>query len=636
MSYTKLLYRPEIDGLRAVAVFSVVLFHFFPIILPNGFLGVDIFFVISGFLITSQLINYNQSFFLSLKIFYIRRIKRLFPALFVFLTITSIFISYFYLKIDFERFKDSLIASYSFWANIYFWRDGGYFGGDNQLKPLLHIWSLSVEEQFYLLFPGFLLIFLKFKNISKIPAILPVFIITILSFFLWVYMHKIDGKSPAFFLLPTRTWQFGLGSLLALINVSKFFTSFSNVTNKILFILSNIIIFVALISKLFDRQILTIIISIGAFGFIAFSSSQNNLFINFFKSRIATFLGKISYSLYLYHWPIASILNYYFVDKISIFFSILGILFSLIFANLSFVFIENNFRNRLSFKYCIMLLFGCLLFNFSTNFLIKNDLNPSLANSWSIAKCKHFRCELSSYRPYGASKACKIKNAEKSEEVVVLIGNSHAQMYAPLVSENIPNNLNLLLVPLNSCLPTTTINISQKCLEMARTNLNSVLEDDNVKTVIISTTWYSDSYIDVYNNKLNKSSLKKSITELIKEIQNKDKSVILFSPIPYPGKDLANELPRKLKFGFLTEEQAVQELKILRSAYNIYFNDINSYFEKILGEKYIKVFNDLCDEVYCYYGNKQMLYFSDQNHIWSGALGQLYNSKKQLRSFFFK
>ena len=129
-------------------------------------------------------------------------------------------------------------------------------------------------------------------------------------------MHKIDGKSPAFFLLPTRTWQFGLGSLLALINVSKFFTSFSNVTNKILFILSNIIIFVALISKLFDRQILTIIISIGTFGFIAFSSSQNNLFINFFKSRIATFLGKISYSLYLYHWPIASILNYYFVDKI--------------------------------------------------------------------------------------------------------------------------------------------------------------------------------------------------------------------------------------------------------------------------------------------------------------------------------
>lgn len=149
-------YRTDIDGLRSIAVGAVVLYHFFPNLLSLGFFGVDIFFVISGYLITLQFIKMEtRSFFSTMIDFYTRRIRRLLPVLFFVLCLTSIFFSYILLQADLEKFYSSLIASKTFWANWFFYRDGGYFGGDDQLKPLLHIWSLSVEEQFYIFFPTY-------------------------------------------------------------------------------------------------------------------------------------------------------------------------------------------------------------------------------------------------------------------------------------------------------------------------------------------------------------------------------------------------------------------------------------------------------------------------------------------------
>jgi peptidoglycan/LPS O-acetylase OafA/YrhL len=203
----KLKYQKEIDGLRALAVLSIILFHFFKNLMPNGYLGVDIFFIISGYLITSQFISLkNYKTKKMLITFYSRRIKRLFPAFFIFLTITTLVLVNIFLNSDIEKFSKSLLAAKTFWANIYFWRDGGYFGGNDQLKPLLHIWSLSVEEQFYLFFPTFILICLWLKRNYKIPIITNLLLLIILSFTLWIYLNLIDGQNPAFFLLPTRAW----------------------------------------------------------------------------------------------------------------------------------------------------------------------------------------------------------------------------------------------------------------------------------------------------------------------------------------------------------------------------------------------------------------------------------------------
>ena len=196
-------YRKEIDFLRAVAVIYVILYHYFPNFLNRGYLGVDLFFVISGFLISYQIYHQiiNKSF--SLKNFYIRRIKRILPAT-LFTLIIVFFISlYLFTYNDFYSSFQSIIYSLFFSSNFFFWLDGGYFGPNDELKPLLHLWSLSIEEQFYIIFPGIFLIFLKFFK-NKNILFFTILIVTILSLILNILLINIGGSNPAFFLLPTR------------------------------------------------------------------------------------------------------------------------------------------------------------------------------------------------------------------------------------------------------------------------------------------------------------------------------------------------------------------------------------------------------------------------------------------------
>jgi peptidoglycan/LPS O-acetylase OafA/YrhL len=187
--------------------------------MPFGYLGVDIFFVISGYLITTHLLSMrsnNTAFILSN--FYSRRIKRLFPALFIFFSITTVFVVSIFIRSDIKNFLNSLIAAKTFWSNIYFWRDGGngYFGINNQILPLLHTWSLSVEEQFYIFHPLFILFTFWMNLKMRISIRFLIFLLTIISFIFWVYLYEHDGANPAFFLLPARIWQFGLGGLLSI------------------------------------------------------------------------------------------------------------------------------------------------------------------------------------------------------------------------------------------------------------------------------------------------------------------------------------------------------------------------------------------------------------------------------------
>ena len=161
-------YRAEIDGLRAIAVLSVLIFHFFPTTLNlgfNGFLGVDIFFVISGFLISKYIYRGLETNSFSFKQFYWRRIKRILPAALFTLILTSCVGIFLLTPYDLDSYFKSLLAALVFIPNIYFWRTGGYFGDLDSLKPLLHYWSLGIEEQFYLFFP--ITLFIIYKLIGK-------------------------------------------------------------------------------------------------------------------------------------------------------------------------------------------------------------------------------------------------------------------------------------------------------------------------------------------------------------------------------------------------------------------------------------------------------------------------------------
>src|SRR4051812_15686842 len=156
-------YRPDIDGLRAVAVSAVVLFHAFPNMLPGGFVGVDVFFVISGYLISTIILNEIGDSRFSFAQFYARRVRRIFPALLLMLTACSIAGWFLLLNSELEALAGNIVAGLLSVANIKYWREVGYFDGAADLKPLLHLWSLGVEEQYYLVWPV-LLVFMRGRS----------------------------------------------------------------------------------------------------------------------------------------------------------------------------------------------------------------------------------------------------------------------------------------------------------------------------------------------------------------------------------------------------------------------------------------------------------------------------------------
>jgi len=204
-------YRPEIDGLRALAVMPVLFFHAGFSLISGGYIGVDIFFVISGYLITSIIQREISTNRFSIINFYERRARRILPALFV-VCLACIPFGYFWmLPFELKSFFDSIISINLFVSNILFWRESEYFSAAAELKPLLHTWSLSVEEQFYVFFPLLLFFLSKFKNVVVFLVIL---IITLLSLALADF--AVTHHSTAnFYLLPTRIWELGIGALLA-------------------------------------------------------------------------------------------------------------------------------------------------------------------------------------------------------------------------------------------------------------------------------------------------------------------------------------------------------------------------------------------------------------------------------------
>lgn len=626
-------YRSEIDGLRAFAVLNVIFYHFFPSLNGMGYLGVDIFFIISGYLITTHLISLDSySASTVLKIFYERRIKRIFPALFVFLFITTTVAFFILIITDLEKYFSSLIASKTFWANWYFWRDGGYFGSEDKLKPLLHLWSLSVEEQFYLLYPVFIILTFWVRSKLNLNILIPIIFLGMLSFSLWVFMHLIDGSNPAFFLLPTRAWQFALGAVISILH------------NRILFetkLYSNILFFMAFIflilsvSWSYSQFLNTILVSLSASFFIFLKPKSDSKIAKLFRNFVAVFIGKISYSLYLYHWPIIVFLGYYYVNKPPLSITLLFLILSFIISFFSFKIIEKPFRHIFKFKHTIILIIFCTIANSCVYFISNLTYKNNLVSKWANASGKHFRCSPDTFIPFGASRGCILNDNKEKNNKVVLLGNSHAQMYSPLIINKLQKyDLTGLLVPLNGCLPTTTTNQSKSCIKKARQNLNKILEDNNIKTVLIASTWYSDNYITSEGNSVKQSDLITSFRDLISELKKARKNVILFSPIKIPEENIATNLPRLINFGWITKEIALTKTWSPRSNFDNEFLKINSYFSNFLGDKYIRVYNDLCDRERCYYAKKDLIYFADDHHLSRLALPELLNTSDQLDKIF--
>ena len=251
-----------------------------------------------------------------------------------------------------------------------------------------------------------------------------------------------------------------------------------------------------------------------------------------------------------------------------------------------------------------------------------------------LSRFINFRCPTSTYQSFGASRACTIGVLDAKRRKVALVGNSHAQMYGKLVDEVLTQQkIGGLLVPLNGCLPTVKINISTKCLEMAKANLAAIINKSEVSIVLISTTWYRANYVDESGLAVTKSDLTAAVIDLIDILERANKQVGLFSPILIPNQPLASDLPRQVKFGQMTQNEAQRYLSLPRRLYEDAFLSINTLMENKLDGSYFKVYEDLCDELKCYFGNEKTMFFSDESHLSEHGIERLTKTRTAIDNY---
>lgn len=335
-------YRPEIDGLRALAVLPIILFHAGFNCFSGGFIGVDIFFVISGYLITSIILAELEAGKFSIVDFYERRARRILPVLF-FILAASIPVAWILLPpFELANFSKSLIAVPLFVSNFFFWKEGGYFETSAELKPLLHTWSLAVEEQFYIFFPMLLMFFLKFGRLWVLRAIILIAIISLIA----AQIGSMYKPVPNFFLLPTRAWELAIGALIVFCIDSKNILALPSFISQILSGLGFLLIVMSIFFFNKDTPFPSIYALIPTVGtaLILLFAKPDNLMGKVFGSRILVFIGLISYSAYLWHQPIFAFSRYYF-SSISSALMVGLVIITLILSILSWRYIERPFRN---------------------------------------------------------------------------------------------------------------------------------------------------------------------------------------------------------------------------------------------------------------------------------------------------
>ena len=437
----KLIYRPEIDGLRAIAVVAVIIYHaqvkvFGSQLFGGGFIGVDIFFVISGYLITSIILNElltKGSF--SFKYFYERRIRRILPVL-LFVMLVSLPFAWIYLfpssLIDFSK---SILSSIGFGSNFYFHYSGQEYGSlDGLFKPFLHTWSLSVEEQYYILFPIILLFI--FKHIRK--YLIHILIVGFISSLLLADWTSKNYSSTAFYFLHTRMWELLAGSLLAYLESKIGRSSKFKTLNLVLPFVGLILIgysFLYFYDGMSHPSFYTLSPIVGVCLIIWFSS-ENELITKILSTKLFVSVGLISYSLYLWHYPIFSFvkINGMVSGNIIGKFSLIPIIFILSVS--SYYLIERPFRNKkYSFKKVSIFLIFILstLLVFSLLVIEKNGYPKRFEKLMEINKNynpDNFFLAKTRMRDFNINKKFNIKNFN-----ILIVGDSFG--------EDLYNSLNL-------------------------------------------------------------------------------------------------------------------------------------------------------------------------------------------------
>lgn len=603
-------YRPDIDGLRAVAIISVVAFHAFPGKLPGGFIGVDIFFVISGFLISKIIFSSLERDRFSLVEFYVRRIRRIFPALILVLVSCLIFGWFVLFDNEYRQLGKHTTASAGFIQNFILWRESGYFDKSAATKPLLHLWSLAIEEQFYIFWPLLLaFVWKRHWNFLILTAI-----IGAASFAANLYFTH-SSPISSFYLPVSRFWELMVGGLLAYITLHRPQLIEKHKNGQSIIGIALVLIGLLILNdgKLFPGW-WALLPTLGTFFII---SAGPNAWLNqkLLANQVMVWIGLISYPLYLWHWPLLSFLMIQEgepsrVERIG------AVFIAVVLSWLTYRFIEKPFRFGGNLRIKAFILLITLLIIFLTGILIVKSKIPvridysndgrseylayfeNSTPEWKFFKTtdmmKKIRsdCDFYDLEKYRIGKAtqtpiptinesCYTRKPEYKHSLFIW-GDSHAQMLYYGIKNNLPSDWQILMGASSGCAAKPNISkpsSTQYCEQSNWFALQTIAKSKPDVVIVARNLGHSVDTMNAIKIKLKSMGVKK---------------IIFTGPSPHWSPVLPRLVVRKLWNN--TDKRTF--IGIDKKAINLN-NQIKSGFTKQNGVSFISLIDFFCNSDGC-------------------------------------
>ena len=548
-------YRYDIQGLRAVAVLLVFFFHLNPNLLSGGFVGVDVFFVISGYLISGIILHKKEQNKFQFIDFYISRFKRLLPAYLIFLLVTFLGAIMLYLPSDILGVRNGVFWSSIFYSNKYLSTLDTYFGMSSQENPLLHTWTLAIEMQFYFLLP-ILLFFIKNKKLLNYV----IFLITIaLLGYSFVNSTYLYNKEMMYFSLPARIPEFLIGTLLVM-NQEKI----QNATKGGRNIISIVSIITILISAVFfngNTNFPGLWVLLPCLGAAFLLIDTEGLVSKFLSNKLLVHIGELSYSIYLWHWPVMVFIRYYHNIDNYVFTPLeqfIIIVSTYLLAYISYTFIENTFRKlktkKFVFTMCVPSVLLALLIFYAPQLNMKVCGFPQEYATPTVGKNSHG----------GYYKEVEFMgDTNKKNDSILLIGDSYALIYKNFLAiVGKKNGFNFITITNDSYPNLSGISekdFSSSHLKYRYENLVEITDKElkNSKVVIIGSIY-----------RKNIASLPEAIEKFVKN--NPDKKFIFIAPFPRLNKN-----PIRINRGYKMDENKDNH-------YNVSYQEIPESVKKII------------------------------------------------------
>ena len=606
-------YRQDIDGLRAVAVISVLMFHGGFSWFPGGFVGVDVFFAISGFLITSIIYTKMLTNTFSFSDFYTRRARRLLPASFFMIVTTVLVFALIYPPDLFATLAGSAKAALLFFANFFFWKTSGYFDSSIALQPLLHTWTLSVEEQFYFVVPVFLLIGVMF---AKRYVLLLLSLACAISLFLAIYFAPNELTFFSFYLLPTRFYEMGLGALVAI------YLCNNNISTKRYYLRELGILCILTAVFFYDKSLAfpsfyPLLPVIGTLLVIVDRSTKGFVY-QLLKNKTTVWIGLLSYSLYLWHWPVAVLLNWYELDANPIAFSLLYLTLSCILAVLSFYCIEQPMRQAefYSLKFSKISVYALSIFLAGLTVHLQVNGNQSILNKPEASILKYmaalpseeYRDECTDRkRLHGVYEVCTLKHSSQGLYNIFLWGDSHASSLMSALL-NTSDKINVRAFNTSGCPSLLGIN--------RKNNSDCEVHNEFVKQYLSLNYQNYDLvlHVSAWNNYLDMNAFEKDdgttasdvlqygFASTTKFYEGIDLKYVFFSQFP----NFKEHVPL---FYF---KHNIQKVTLSKETVNA---EAAAVFAIFHGAEHISLTNYICDTELCFGGNENILFYRDSHHI---------------------